>query len=109
MNDYEKARELLSTYMEVLNEKEALDAQLKELKEELQKTLLNSQSKKIGFEGVGIIQMTEPTTIITYNKKIIDQIKDQALRDGEIHLANALANAQEISQRAGSLRIVKNK
>jgi hypothetical protein len=109
MHEYDKARELLSTYFEVLNEMETLEAQLKTLKTALTEQLIESGSKKIGFEGLGIVQMTEPTTIVTYEKKAIDQIKDQALRDGDINTANALANAQSISTRSGSLRIVKHK
>ncbi len=109
MDPYVKIQELLSTYMEVLNEKELLEAQIKDLKDEISKHLIDSGSKKIGFENLGVVQMTEPTTIVSYDKKKIEAIKDAALRDGDIHTAQAIEAAKTTDVRQGSLRIVKSK
>ena len=108
MEQYDKIQNLLSTYMEVLNEKEMLEAQIKELKNEISKYLVESGSKKIGFENLGIVQMTEPTTIVSYDKKKIEAIKDAALRDGDIHTARAIEDAKTTDIRQGSLRITKS-
>lgn len=109
MTDYNKARELLSNYFEVLNEKEQMEKNLEEIKSELEQFFVDSKEKKLGFEGLGIIQMTTETTIISYDKKAIDIIKDEALRNGDIQTANAIVNAQKIQKRAGSMRITKGK
>jgi hypothetical protein len=109
MTEYNKARELLSNYLEILNEKEQMEKNLKEIKSELEQFFIDSKEKKLGFEGLGIIQMTSETTIVSYDKKAIDKIKDDALRNGDIHTANALANAQKTEIRSGSMRITKDK
>jgi hypothetical protein len=109
MTEYAKARELLSNYFEILNEKEQMEKTLKDIKNELEQFFVDSKEKKLGFEGLGIIQMTADTTTISYDKKAIDKIKDDAMRDGDFHTANAIANAQKIEKRAGSMRITKGK
>ena len=109
MNEFDESYKLLSEYFEVQNEQEALDHRMKEIKTQLTALVQSVQGKKISFEKVGTVQWVEGKTSYRYDADILDQIKDQALRDGDMQTANAIANAQKPTNRVGSLRIVKSK
>lgn len=109
MGEFAKVRELLSEYFEILDEKSALDSRLKRIKADMTDLVKATESKKIGYDALGTAQWVEGTESYSYDTAKVDAIMHQAIRDGDVGTANALANAQKKEPRSGSLRITKSK
>lgn len=105
--EYKEAKQKLGKYFEVMKQKEQADKTLSDIKVELQKYFDGTEDRKYNFEGLGTVQITAPTVIESYDKKIIDRIKNEALRNGDFKTAADIANAQIKTLRNGSLRITK--
>ena len=105
--EYKEAKQKLGKYFEVLDKKEQADKKLSNLKNELQRYFDGTEERKYEFDGLGTVQVTAPTVIESYDKKSIDRIKDEALRNGDFKTAADIANAQIKTNRIGSLRITK--
>lgn len=109
MPELTDSHDLMSDYFEISNEISLLEEKLKVIKSAIQSVVEKTEGKKIGVEGLGTAQWVEGTTSYSYDKKLIDAIKDQALKDGDIGTARAIIAAQKESPRTGSLRISKAK
>lgn len=110
MPELTDSRDLMSDYFEISNEISLLEAKLKIIKSAIQSVVEQTEGKKIGVEGLGTAQWIEGTTTsYSYDTKLIDFIKDQALKNGDVGTARAIIDAQKSSPRAGSLRISKAK
>jgi hypothetical protein len=109
MDEFVRTRELLSEYFEVLDEHDALGSRLKRIKEEITTLVQSTETKKIGYDFLGTAQWVEKKGSYSYDTDKVDAIMHEALRNGDIETANALAHAQKKVAGSGSLRITKSK
>jgi len=102
--DREAAALLLRDYFEMKSELEAHEAQVDDLRRNLQ-ILVKALGGSFKVDHVGTALITPPSTSHSYDTKAIDAIKDKALQDGDVHTAKAIADARKETTRKETLRI----
>jgi hypothetical protein len=102
--DREAAALLLRDYFEMKSELEAYEANVDELRKNLQ-VLVEALGGSYKLDHVGTALITPASTSHSYDTKAIDAIKDKALQDGDVHTAKAIADARKETTRKASLRI----
>jgi hypothetical protein len=102
--DREAAALLLRDYFEMKSELEAHEAQVDDLRRNLQ-TLVEALGGSLKVDHVGSAIITPQSTSHSYDTKAIDAIKDKALQDGDVHTAKAIADARKETTRKATLRI----
>ena len=102
--DKEAAELLLRDYFEMKSELEAYEANVDDLRRNLQ-TLVEALGGSLKVDHVGTALITPPSTSHSYDTKMIDAIKDKALQDGDVHTAKAIADARKETTRKATLRI----
>jgi hypothetical protein len=102
--DREAAALLLRNYFEMKSELEAYEANVDDLRKNLQ-VLVESLGGSFKVDHVGTALITPSSTSHSYDTKAIDAIKDKALQDGDVHTAKAIADARKETTRKATLRI----
>lgn len=102
--DREAAALLLRDYFEMKSELEAHEAQVDDLRRNLQ-VLVEALGGSLKVDHVGAAVITPQSTSHSYDTKMIDAIKDKALQDGDVHTAKAIADARKETTRKATLRI----
>jgi len=102
--DREAAELLLRDYFEMKSEIEAHEANVDDLRRNLQ-TLVEALGGSLKVDHVGTALITPPSTSHSYDTKMIDAIIAKALQDGDIHTAKALSDARKETTRKATLRI----
>jgi len=102
--DREAAALLLRDYFEMKSELEAYEANVDDLRRNLQ-TLVEALGGSLKVDHVGTALITPQSTSHSYDTKMIDAIKDKALQDGDVHTAKAIADARKETTRKATLRI----
>ena len=102
--DKEAAELLLRDYFEMKSELEAHEAQVDDLRRNLQ-VLVEALGGSYKLDHVGTALITPASTSHSYDTKMIDAIKDKALQDGDVHTAKAIADARKETTRKATLRI----
>ena len=102
--DKEAAEVLLRDYFEMKSELEAYEANVDDLRRNLQ-VLVEALGGSFKLDHVGTALITPPSTSHSYDTKMIDAIKDKALQDGDVHTAKAIVDARKETTRKATLRI----
>jgi hypothetical protein len=102
--DREAAALLLRDYFEMKSELEAYEANVDDLRRNLQ-TLVEALGGSLKVDHVGTALITPASTSHSYDTKAIDAVIAKALQDGDIGTAQALADARKETTRKASLRI----
>ena len=102
--DRKAAALLLRDYFEMKSELEAYEANVDDLRKNLQ-VLVEALGGSYKLDHVGTALITPPSTSHSYDTKAIDAIKDKALQDGDVHTAKAIADARKETTRKATLRI----
>jgi hypothetical protein len=102
--DREAAALLLRDYFEMKSELEAYEANVDDLRRNLQ-VLVEALGGSLKVDHVGTALITPQSTSNSYDTKMIDAIKDKALQDGDVHTAKAIADARKETTRKATLRI----
>jgi hypothetical protein len=102
--DREAAALLLHDYFEMKSELEAYEANVDDLRRNLQ-VLVEALGGSLKVDHVGTALITPQSTSHSYDTKAIDAIKDKALQDGDMHTAKAIADARKETTRKATLRI----
>ena len=102
--DREAAALLLRDYFEMKSEIEAHEANIDELRRNLQ-TLVEALGGLLKVDHVGTAIITPPSTSHSYDTKAIDGVIAKALQDGDMHTAKALSDARKETTRKATLRI----
>ena len=102
--DREAAALLLRDYFEMKSEMEAHEAQADDLRRNLQ-VLVEALGGSLKVDHVGTALITPPSTSHSYDTKAIDGVIAKALQDGDVHTAQALADARKETTRKATLRI----
>jgi len=102
--DKEAAELLLRDYFEMKSELEAYEANVDDLRRNLQ-TLVEALGGSLKVDHIGTALITPASTSHSYDTKAIDAIKDRALQDGDVHTAKAIADARKETTRKATLRI----
>jgi hypothetical protein len=102
--DREAAALLLRDYFEMKSELEAYEANIDDLRRNLQ-VLVEALGGSLKVDHLGTALITPQSTAHSYDTKAIDAIKDKALQDGDVHTAKAIADARKETTRKATLRI----
>jgi hypothetical protein len=102
--DREAAALLLRDYFEMKSEIEAHEANIDELRRNLQ-VLVEALGGSLKVDHVGTALITPQSTSHSYDTKAIDAVIAKALQDGDIHTAKAIADARKETTRKATLRI----
>jgi len=102
--DREAAALLLRDYFEMKSELEAYEANIDELRRNLQ-TLVEALGGSFKIDHVGTAIITPQSTSHSYDTKAIDAVIAKALQDGDMHTAKALSDARKETTRRATLRI----
>ena len=102
--DREAAALLLRDYFEMKSELEAYEANIDELRRNLQ-TLVEALGGSLKVDHVGTALITPQSTSHSYDTKAIDAVIARALQDGDMHTAKALSDARKETTRKATLRI----
>jgi hypothetical protein len=102
--DTEYATILLRDYFEMKSELEAYEANVDDLRRNLQ-TLVEALGGSVKVAHVGTAIITPSSTSHSYDTKMIDAVIAKALQDGDIGTAQALADARKETTRKAALRI----
>ena len=102
--DLAEVTRLLRDYFEMKSELEAYEANVDDLRRNLQ-TLVEALGGSFKLAHVGTAIITPASTSHSYDTKAIDAIIAKALQDGDIGTAQALADARKESTRKATLRI----
>jgi len=102
--DREAAALLLRDYFEMKSEIEAHEANIDELRRNLQ-TLVEALGGSFKLDHVGTALITPQSTSHSYDTKMIDAVIAKALQDGDVHTAKAIADARKETTRKATLRI----
>ena len=102
--DQEAAELLLRDYFEMKSELEAYEANVDDLRRNLQ-TLVEALGGSLKVAHVGTAIITPESTSHSYETKAIDTIIAKALQDGDIATAKALSDARKETTRKATLRI----
>lgn len=102
--DREAAAFLLRDYFEMKSELEAYEANVDDLRKNLQ-TLVEALGGSFKLDHVGTALITPPSTSHSYDTKAIDGVIAKALQDGDMHTAKALSDARKETTRKATLRI----
>jgi hypothetical protein len=102
--DREAAALLLRDYFEMKSELEAYEANIDELRRNLQ-TLVDALGGSLKVDHVGTALITPQSTSHSYDTKAIDAVIAKALQDGDMHTAKALSDARKETTRKATLRI----
>jgi len=102
--DQEAAELLLRDYFEMKSELEAYEANVDDLRRNLQ-TLVEALGGSLKVAHVGTAIITPESTSHSYDTKMIDAIIAKALQDGDIATAKALSDARKETTRKATLRI----
>jgi hypothetical protein len=102
--DREAAEILLRDYFEMKSELEAYEANIDELRRNLQ-TLVEALGGSFKVDHVGTALITPQSTSHSYDTKAIDAVIARALQDGDMHTAKALSDARKETTRKATLRI----
>jgi hypothetical protein len=102
--DREAAEILLRDYFEMKSELEAYEANIDELRRNLQ-TLVEALGGSLKVDHVGSAIITPVSTSHSYDTKTIDAVIARALQDGDMHTAKALSDARKETTRKATLRI----
>jgi len=102
--DREAAALLLRDYFEMKSELEAYEANVDDLRRNLQ-VLVEALGGSLKVDHVGTALITPPSTSHSYDTKMIDAVIAKALQDGDVHTATALSNARKETTRKATLRI----
>ena len=60
-------------------------------------------------DGLADYRVTEPYTVISYERQAVDELMHLALAAGDMHTAKALEDARRVTERPGNLQIRKIK
>lgn len=60
---------------------------------------------KVRIDGVAEYRMTEPCTVVSYEKGVIEEVLHAMVANGDGHYAVALEAARKVSERPGTLQI----
>lgn len=102
--DQEAAELLLRDYFEMKSELEAYEANVDDLRRNLQ-TLVEALGGSLKVAHVGTAIITPESTSHSYDTKAIDELLAQSVADGDIATAQALTNARKLNHRKATLRI----
>lgn len=102
--DREAAALLLRDYFEMKSELEAYEAKADDLRRDLQ-VLVEALGGSYKLDHVGTAIITPASTSHSYDTKAIDGVIAKALQDGDVHTAQALADARKETTRKATLRI----
>jgi hypothetical protein len=102
--DREVAALLLRDYFEMKSELEAHEAQVDDLRRNLQ-VVVEALGGTVKVDHVGTALITPQSTSHSYDTKMIDAVIAKALQDGDVHTAKAIADARKETTRKASLRI----
>jgi len=102
--DREAAALLLRDYFEMKSEIEAHEANIDELRRNLQ-VLVEALGGSFKVDHVGTALITPQSTSHSYDTKMIDAVIAKALQDGDVHTAKAIADARKETTRKATLRI----
>ena len=102
--DREAAALLLRDYFEMKSELEAYEAKADDLRRDLQ-VLVEALGGSYKLDHVGTAIITPASTSHSYDTKAIDAVMAKALQDGDVHTAQALADARKETTRKATLRI----
>ena len=67
--------------------------------------IVESLGGKVEVVGFGQLQLTQPTLVINYDRKQLDQLVHQLVAQGQAEIAQAVERCRHQSTRAGGLRI----
>lgn len=102
--DREAAALLLRDYFEMKSELEAYEAKADDLRRDLT-VLVEALGGSYKLDHVGTAIITPASTSHSYDTKAIDAVMAKALQDGDVHTAQALADARKETTRKATLRI----
>ena len=88
-----------------------LEAERKEIRTALE-AVTTRLGGKASVPGFGSLAITAPSESVSYDAKSLDTITAELLATGDveyIRIAGRIAQARKVSQRAGSLRITREK
>ncbi len=87
----------------------ALQQQVKDLRDQIAIVLSVSNRDKVQVSGFGTVLMTKPSLSYSYDKKKLDKLCMVLRQMGNIDLADDVEACRDIVERAGSLRITREK
>jgi hypothetical protein len=111
LTDAEALRHLARDLGKVEDSLAPLEAERKELRTALE-TITTRLGGKASVPGFGALAVTAPSESASYDTKALDTIAAELLATGDVDLmrvAARIAKARKVSQRAGSLRITREK
>ncbi|XSG75874.1 hypothetical protein ACP8Y2_02510 [Herpetosiphon llansteffanensis] len=97
-NDLVVVEEQLS---ELEAHREAIRARLSELVDQL--------GGKIQLRGFGTLQISNPSVVVSYDRKGIEQLVQELEEAGNFALVDAIQTSRKESMRSGGLRIMREK
>ena len=97
-NDLVAVEEQLS---ELEAQREAIRARLSELVDQL--------GGKIQLRGFGTLQISNPSVVVSYDRKGIEQLVQELEAAGNFALVDAIQTSRKESMRSGGLRILREK
>lgn len=86
---------------ELETQRESLRARISELVEQM--------GGKIQLRGFGTLQISNPSVIVSYDRKGIEQLVQQLAEAGNFALVDAIQTSRKESMRSGGLRIMREK
>lgn len=108
LTDVQAVRALAMELGEVESELAPLEAQRARLRDELSRVVAH-MGGKAEVPGFGALAMTAPSITNSYDAKRLDELVLSLIAEGQHDYAEAIANCRKQTQRAGSLRIVREK
>lgn len=101
----ESALEQLCEQLAQLKEQiEPLEAAQRQIRSWLTQ-VVESVGGKVEVTNFGQLQLTQPTIVINYDRKQLDQLLHQLVAQGQTEIAQAVERCRHQSTRAGGLRI----
>ena len=94
----------LANYLEVKHEIQRLEKDQDELRSLIEHFVVIAGGS-VSIAGLADAQMTAESTSSSYDAKAIDTIMANAIQNGDLHTAQALADARRTTTRKGYLRI----
>lgn len=110
-NDGDDMRAASALAMELGEVESALEP-LKEEREHIRALLSHIVAKrgeKVTIAGFGVLEVTAPSVVRSYEKAALDQLIIQLLEEGDIDIVQRIVACRRESARAGGLRVTMEK
>lgn len=108
LSDEQALRALCSDLAELESDLAPLDAERADLRNQLSHVAARFSSPQV-VPGFGRVELTAASVVTSYDKKALDELIILLNRDGDGRIAAQIAQCRTTSERAGSLRITREK